>query len=148
MGYAWINQGMLYISQRRFDDALTAITRAQATPSVSKAPFLRANALTVKALALWGKKDLQGASDTFMAAARAYPGTFFVYYYWAQLMTSSGDSDAAANLTQRANANISNFDTYPESALLYFAVKPGDNFSLAHLNMKLVKNVADVSMGK
>ena len=148
LGYALINQGILNIAQQRFDDALGAIEKAQMTKSVSKAPFLLANALTVKALALWAKKDLQGASDSFMAAARVYPGTFFVYYYWAQLMASAGNADVAALLTQRANTNISNFDTYPESALLYFSVRPEDKFSLTHLNMKLVKSVSDVGLGK
>jgi tetratricopeptide (TPR) repeat protein len=148
MGYAWTNAGLLYLSQGRFDKALEMTEHAQATDTVRRTSFLLANALTVEALARWGKKDLQGASDTFLEAAHAYPGTFFVYYYWAKLMAATGNTEAAAELSRRANANLSSFETYPESALLYFKVRAEQDFSLVHLNLKLTKTVADVDAQK
>lgn len=144
IGYAWVNQALLHLSQKRFDDALQMVSHAKETKTVSKAPFLLANALTVQGLALWGKNDLQGASDAFLAAVQVYPGTFFGYYYWAKLMESAGDAQSAKVLTARANSNIASFETYPESALLYFIVKTDKDFKLAHVNFKQMRSAAEV----
>lgn len=145
IGYAWINLGLLYIAEKRFDEALAMIKNARDARAVKTAPFLLANALTVRGLALWGKHDLQGAADSFLLAARVYPQTFFGYYYWAKLMESVGDVDAATLLTERANVNIFNFEVYPESVLLYFGVRTDKDFSLSHLNLNAVRNVAEVA---
>lgn len=144
LGYPSINAGLLYLSQKRFDKALEMIARAISTGTVRNTSFLLANALTVEGLALWGQQDLPGAADAFLQAARAYPRTFFAYYYWSKLMATAGNPEAAAILSARANANLSSFETYPESALLYFKVMLDQDFKLIQVNLKTVKSVAEI----
>jgi tetratricopeptide (TPR) repeat protein len=144
MGHPQINLALEYVTAKRFDDALKVIERALATPGVRKTPFLRANAETVKGLALWGRGDLQAASNEFDNAARAFPNSFFAYYYWSKLIASVGDQRTAKILTSRANVNITSYDTYPESMLLYYAVRPDKEFSVGHVDLHTARTVNDV----
>ena len=144
MAIPLINLALSNVSQHRFDEAITLADQAMTRRVVHDAPYLLTNALTVKALALWGKNDLQGASAQFQAAVRAYPASIWAYFYWAELLDSAGNAKEAGLLRDRAQYNLNTFETYPEIALLHVRVLTGKGFALQPIDLGGIRHITEI----
>ncbi len=144
MAIPLINQALNDISQHRFDEAITVVNESMTRPIVHDIPYVLTNALTVKALALWGKNDLQGASAQFQAAVRAYPASIWAYFYWAELLDSAGNAKEAQVLRDRAQYNLNTFETYPEVALLHVRVLTSKGFALQPIDLSGIRHIAEI----
>lgn len=144
LGIPALNLGLEYVSEHRFDEAIALAERAAASPSVRRVPYVISNAYTVKALALWGQHDLQGASDNFLASVRLNPGSLWGYFYWAELLESTGNTKDAALLRARAEANMDATETFPEVAFQHVRVLTAENFALQPIDMAGLRHVAEI----
>ena len=144
MGIPLINLALNDLSLHRFDEAITLADSAMTLRRVRTTPYVLANAYTVKALALWGKNDLQGASEHFQAAVWTYPGSLWAYFYWAELLDSAGNAKDAQLLRDRAQHNLNTFETYPEVAFLHVRVLTGNGFALQPIDLGRVRHLAEI----
>ncbi len=144
LGIPAVNLALLYVSQHRFDDAISAVDLAVAIPRVRRAPYLLANAQTVRALALWGQGNLQGASDEFLLAAQTYPAGVWAYFYWAELLDSVGNKPDAALLRGRAQHNLDIFNSYPEVAFMHIRVVTAAGFAPRPIDLTSVRHIAEI----
>ncbi len=144
LGIPAINLGLLYVTQHRYDDAIALTDASLKLREVVRTPYLVSNAYTVKALALWGKGDLQGASNFFLGAARAYPATLWAYFYWAELLDSAGNARDARLIRDRAQNNLDLFETYPEVAFLHLRVLTDAGFALQPIDLDRVRHISEI----
>jgi hypothetical protein len=103
MAIPLINLALNDITEHRFDEAIGEVDQSMTIRGVHDSPYVLAYAYTVKALALWGNKDLQGASAQFQAAVWAYPGSLWPYFYWAELLDSAGNIKEARSCATARN---------------------------------------------
>jgi tetratricopeptide (TPR) repeat protein len=143
LGIPAINLAVLYVSQHRFDDAISTLAAA-ATSRVEHTPYLLAYAMTVRALALWGQGNLQGASDQFLYATQVYPASLWAYLYWAELLDSVGNTQDALLLRSRAQHNLDLFDSYPEVAFLHVRLVTDAGFAPRPIDLTTVRHVAEI----
>jgi tetratricopeptide (TPR) repeat protein len=143
-GVPMINLGLQYVSQHRFQDAIAMADKALLIRDVRRVPYLVSNAHTVKALALWGMNDLHGASANFLAAVKAYPSSFWAYFYWAELLNSAGNTKDSDMLQARAQDNLNTFETYPEVAFMHVQVLTGADFTLKPIDLQQVRHVSEI----
>jgi hypothetical protein len=144
LGVPAINLALLNLTARRFDDAIRYAEAASTTPFVKSKGFLLANTETIAGLAKWGKKDLPGAQEEFVASVKAYPGSFWGYYYWSELQRVAGTPEDAAFLRERADRTITTFETYPEVAFIYMRIDPLKDFTFAHIDINSAHRVSDI----
>ena len=148
LGIPAVNLSLEYVSQGRFDEAIAMADTAAASPSVRRVPYVISNAYTAKALALWGEHDLQGASDNFLASVRLHPGSLWGYFYWAELLDSTGNSKDATVLRMRAETNVDTTELSPEVAFPHVRVLTGANFALQPIDMSGLRHVAEIYLQK
>ena len=144
LGIPMINLGLLYVSEHRFDDAITMADASMKLRQVTSTPYLVSNAYTVKALALWGKGDVQGASNNFLAAVKVYPASLWGYFYWAELLDSAGNAKDANLIRSRAQNNLDVFETYPEVGFLHLRVLTGAGFGVQPIELDRVRHISEI----
>lgn len=144
LGIPELNLGLLYVTQHRFEDALSQANLAMTLPRVRRTPYLLANTLTMRALALWGQGKPQDASDQFLAAVQAYPAGLWAYFYWAELLDSVGNANDAMLLRGRAQHNIDIFDTYPEIGFLHVRLLTGAGFATRPIDLSRVRHISEI----
>jgi hypothetical protein len=144
LGIPQVNLGLLYVSQHRFDDAIKQADMAVTIPRVKRTPYLLANAMTMRALALWGEGKLQAASDQFLLATQTYPAGLWHYFYWAELLDSVGNTHDAMVLRSRAQHNIDIFDTYPEVGFLHVRLLTSAGFAMRPIDLSKVRHIAEI----
>lgn len=143
-GVPMINLGLLYISQHRFDDAIEMADESLRVREVRRIPYLVSNVHTVRALAMWGKKDLRGASANFLTAVQSYPSSFWAYFYWAELLDSVGNTQDGNMLRTRAQNNLNTFETYPEVGFMHLQVLTGSDFALKTIDLRRVRHISEI----
>jgi tetratricopeptide (TPR) repeat protein len=144
MGIPLLNLALTYVSEHRYDEAIALADAGITLPRVKSLPYVLANIYTVKALALWGKGDLKGASEQFQAAVWSYRGSFWAYFYWSELLNSVGNKKDGQMLRLRAQHNLNTYETYPEVALLHVRVITGDGFALKPIDLTRVRHVEEI----
>jgi tetratricopeptide (TPR) repeat protein len=143
-GVPIVNLGLQYVSQHRFDDAIAMADKSLRIRDFRRVPYLVSNAYAVKALALWGKNDLKGAAANFLIAVKAYPSSFWAYFYWAELLDSVGNTKDSEMLRDRAQDNLNTFETYPEVAFMHVQVMTGADFAFKPIDLQRVRHVSEI----
>ncbi len=144
LGIPAINLALCDVTERRFDDAIAVADEAMKVRAVRSVPYVLSTAITVRALAQWGKGDLQAASDSFLNAVKAYPGTLWGYFYWSELLKSAGNAKGAELLSQRAQENMNSAETYPEVAFMHIRIRTDAAFALQPIDLSGIRHPADI----
>ena len=144
LGIPAINLALNDVSTKQFDAAITLADDAMKVRAVRSVPYVLSAAITVRALGLWGKGDLQGASDSFLDSIKAYPGTMWGYFYWSELLKSTGNAKGAELLSQRAQENMSTAETYPEVAFMHIRIRTDAGFALQPIDLSGVRHPSEI----
>lgn len=143
-GVPMLNLGLLYVSQHRFRDAVAMADKALQLRRFRRVPYLVSNAHTVRALALWGMNDLQGAAASLLTAVQAYPRSFWAYFYWAELLDSVGNTKDSEMLRGRAQDNLNTFETFPEVSFMHVQVLTGADFALKPIDLQRIRHISEI----
>ena len=130
---AWLNLAFTLMHQGKYQDAIDVaenVTRPQWW-ELTDDPRLRSSAWNMVAMGRSRLGDSAGAVAAFQAALEVDPESAETYVYWSCVLSSRGQTVAAAQKLDAARRNAGQFINYPEVAMLYFWVPDQSGTMLA-----------------
>lgn len=117
---AHLNLAFTMVEQDRFADAAAQTRRILESRRLAKQAPMQAAAHTIAGVAAWGQKQYAVADQHFQAATKLHPGITDAYIYWGRMLAEQGRLEEGRQKRLQGEANLAEFEIYPEVALLYF----------------------------